>query len=180
MSETHALALKHVWTHSTTSSTVGQPITGAACGGGEQAEQEEVGRDEKCCRRRREVWGLKEADAHQLLMLNSESDHCLSAGFEQPARLSRTSPYPSFCFPLFDGHTFPSDSICFPCRCARQTRSPLMEVPLSVLLAIPVYCSTPLLVSHLRLRMPHTHSNPYNAVPLFICPCSAFFFLTFS
>lgn len=80
------------------------------------------------CRRRRGVWGLKEPDAHQLLMLNLECDHCLSAGFEQPAHLSRASPYPSFCFPLFDGHTFPPDSICFPCCCARQTRSPLMEV----------------------------------------------------
>lgn len=171
MSETHALALKHVWTHGTTSSTVGQPITGAACGGGEQAEQEEVGRDEKCCRRRRDVWGLKDPDAHQLLMLSSESDHCLSAGFEQPAHLSRISPYPSFWW----AHVSSQLHMLSLLLRAADTE-PFDGSPLSVLLAIPVYCSPPLLVSHLRPCMLHTRSNPYNAVPLFICPCSAFFF----
>lgn len=39
-------------------------------------------RDEKCCSRRAAIWGLKDPDAHQLLMLNSESDHCLSVGLE--------------------------------------------------------------------------------------------------
>lgn len=39
-------------------------------------------RDGKCCSRRAAIWGLKDPDAHQLLMLNSESDHCLSVGLE--------------------------------------------------------------------------------------------------
>lgn len=73
----------HTDAHTKRFSTVGQPITGAACRGGERGKQEEVERDEKCCSRRRGIWGLKDPDAHQLLMLNSESDHCLSAGLER-------------------------------------------------------------------------------------------------
>lgn len=112
-------------------------------------------------------------------MLNSESDHCLSAGFEQPARLSRTSPYPSFCFPLFDGHTFPPDSTCFPCCCARQTRSPLMEV---LSLCFLPYLSivlhlfwSPISVSACRTLVA-THTMPSLSLSVLVLRCFCFFY----
>lgn len=62
---------------------VGQPITAVACGGRERAKQEEGGEKWKDgCSRSAAIWGLKDPDAHQLLMLNSESDHCFLVCFE--------------------------------------------------------------------------------------------------
>lgn len=145
----------HIHTVQDSFSTVGQPITGAACGGGEQGEQEEVERDEKCCSTNWGIWGLKDPDAHQLLMLNSESDHCLSVGLECWRVFLTLLPPPRHPTPFLIGSLFLPNLVSFPSSvgcCAQQTESTLMDI-------FCLYLSTVLLlfVSHpLSLHAAHS------------------------
>ena len=172
---THVVTHSHTpHTHCTRSSAVGQPITGAACGGRKTGRrEEEVEREMKSVVE--EEWGvrgLRALDAHQLLMLNSESDHCLSAGPERepawlfPPLLLTPPPTPLrlFLSPFLMGTLFLPDSPCSVSGllCTAERRR-FDGRPLSA--ARCCSPSLPLSVSHPSLCMPHAHHSPHNALP---------------